>query len=369
LVIVAGAELEEEESEVEDKLVFAVEGFWAEVAWRVSLESLAICVDLGLGFGVIVAFVLVGFGGLVKSTSSESLLLEELVSEDEVSAFAGVGAAIDAAGSLEVSLVESLSDDELSEDVEAAFAVATAGLEASGSDSLSEEEVPDEVADFGSAEFAGMAKLLTFGFLAETAFSFSTESESEPEPELDEVEEVAFRFKLVAIPFLAGFCVNWGFGNLAPAGSFSSSASLSEFELDVDDEGDFDLDVLVTLLEGFGAIVASFISTSESLSILLLPLSPLLLVSFLARTAATASSLALDPAFARFFDFLDFLADLVSELSLLSLLLALLVSPICVRSWYNLYHSLKTLTRSGNPLGSLASSCIFHSSSFFLDCN
>lgn len=102
-------------------------------------------------------FIFVGFGGLEKSTSSESLLSEELVSEDEGLAFAGVGAAIGAAGSLDIFLAESLSDDEVSEDVDAAFAVATAGLEASGSDPLSEEELSGNVTDFGGAEVAGVA--------------------------------------------------------------------------------------------------------------------------------------------------------------------------------------------------------------------
>lgn len=157
LVVVAGAESEEDELEIEDKLVFAVEGFWAEAAWRVSLESLAICVAFGVGFGVIVMFILVGSGGLEKSTSSESLLSEEVVSEDEGLAFVGVGVAVGAAGFLEISLAESLSDDEVSEDVEAAFAVATAGLEASSSDLLSDEELSGKVADFEGAEFASIA--------------------------------------------------------------------------------------------------------------------------------------------------------------------------------------------------------------------
>ncbi len=50
LVVVAGTESEVEELEVEDRLVLAVEGFWAEAAWRVSLESLAICVAFGVSF-------------------------------------------------------------------------------------------------------------------------------------------------------------------------------------------------------------------------------------------------------------------------------------------------------------------------------
>ncbi len=313
--------------------------------------------------------VFVGFGGLEKSTSSESLLSEELVSDDKGSAFAGVGAAIGAAGFFESSLAESLSDDELSEDVEAAFAVAIAGLEASGSDPLSEEELSDDMADFRGAEVAGIAAPSTFAFSAGRAFAFSGESASESESEREEAEEVVFRFRGFAVPFRVGFCEILWVGNLAPVASFSSSASLSELELDVEGEDDFGLDVLVTLPEGLGAAVASFISTSESLPLLSLPLSPLLLVSFPARTPVAASSLALDRAFACFFDFFDFLADFVSELSSLPLLLALLVSSICVRSWYSLYHSLKTLTRSGNPLGNLASSCIFQSSNFFLDCN
>lgn len=311
-----------EEEEVVDRLVFAVEGVWAEAAWRVSLESLAGWVGFWVGVEVLVVVDFVGFGGLEKSISSDSLLSEELVGEDEGSAFAAFGIA----GFLVVSLMEPLSDDEVSEDVEAAFAVATAGLEASGLDTLSEEGLLGDVADFG-------------------------------ESELDEAEDLSFRFIFFGVPFTTGFWDDLWVSILAPVDSFSSSASLSELEVDVVDEGDFVLDVL----EGLGAVLSSFISTSESLSS---PLSPLLLVSFLATSAAAFSS-----AFACFLDFLDVLAALVSESSSLLLLLALLVSSICVLSLYSLCHSLKTLTRSGKPLGNFTSSCAFHSSSLFRDFN
>ena len=296
----AGREEEEDVVEVVDRDVCAVEGFWAEGAWRVSLESLAGWVGFWVGGGVLVVVGFVGFGGLEKSISSDSLLSDELVLEDEGSAFAAFGGA----GFLVVSLMESLSDDEVSERVEAALAVATAGLEALGSDTLSEEELFGDVADFG-------------------------------ESEVDEAEDLTFRFMFLAVPFTTGFWYDLWVGILAPVDSFSSSASLSELEVDVVDEGDFVLDVLEgleALLRGLGAVLSSFISTSESLSS---PLSPLLLVSFLAASAAAFSS-----AFACFLDFLDVLAALVSESSSLLLLLALLVSSICVLSLYSLCHSL-----------------------------
>lgn len=91
LFVGAAADSEEEESEVEDRLVFAVDGFWVDVAWRVSLESLGVCVTFGLEFEIFGDFV--GFGGMEKSISSDSLLSEELVPDDEDVSFAAVGTA------------------------------------------------------------------------------------------------------------------------------------------------------------------------------------------------------------------------------------------------------------------------------------
>lgn len=122
----AGAEAESED-EVEIvvvvRLVLAVEGFWVEVAWRVALESLEICGIFGVVFEVDFD-IFVGWGGLEKSISSESLL-EELVaeeSEDEEDAFAAAGAAVGCLGSE----LESLSDDEVSEDEDASFLIGVA---------------------------------------------------------------------------------------------------------------------------------------------------------------------------------------------------------------------------------------------------
>lgn len=122
----AGAEAESED-EVEIvvvvRLVLAVEGFWVEVAWRVALESLEICGIFGVVFEVDFD-IFVGWGGLEKSISSESLL-EELVaeeSEDEEDAFAAAGTAVGCLGSE----LESLSDDEVSEEEDASFLIGVA---------------------------------------------------------------------------------------------------------------------------------------------------------------------------------------------------------------------------------------------------
>lgn len=208
-------------------------------------------------------------------------------------------------------------------------------MRASAPDSLSEEEESDEVVLLGGEDVAGIALSLSFVFFAGVADpcleELDTKSESESAPELEsesaleDEEELAFRFKLLGVPFAAGCFEVDGEFELAPAGSFSSSASLSVLELDVDGEDDLVFDALVPLILELGTPIISFISTSESLSSLLLPL---LLVSFFTRTSAAAISAALDLAFAFFLDFLEFLADLVSKLSSVSLLLALLVSSI-----------------------------------------
>ena len=110
-----GAAAESEaEVEVDVRLVPAVEGFWADVAWRVSLESLGVCQDLGAGFGGNFDVIFVGSGGLEKSISLESLL-DELVSE--VSEDGDIGlASVDAFAGFVRGLSDSSSDDELSEE-------------------------------------------------------------------------------------------------------------------------------------------------------------------------------------------------------------------------------------------------------------
>jgi len=229
-------------------------------------------------------------------------------------------------------------------------------------ESLSEEEMSEDEEDS-----EGLFSAFDFNFLAGAGFSFIGELDPESESELEEELELPFRFKLFAAP-LVGLFEDEVAGSFAPVGSFSSSASLSELELDVEGDGDFRLDAFVTFAVGSGTVAASFISASESLP-LLLPLSPPLLVSFFARTSAAASSRALASALMCFLAFLDFLFALAAELSSRSLPLLLLVSSITVLSWCTFSHSLNTLTKSGNPFGSGTSSCVFHSSNFLRDCN
>lgn len=144
IVVIAfwSAVVEESEEEMEDKLVFAAEGFCTELAWRVTLESLEPWV--GLVVTTLAVLVIVGFGGLEKSMS-EDLLSDEVESDEEddedtsTLVFAVVGVALRDSSS------DSLSEDELSEE-DSDFALATAIVAADGSaaDSLSDEEVPEE---------------------------------------------------------------------------------------------------------------------------------------------------------------------------------------------------------------------------------
>lgn len=362
VAVKAGSGAAEDEELEEERLVSAVEGFWADVARRVSLLSLGVCGVIGVGFEVI----FVGFGGLEKSISSESLL-EELVSEPEEgdAAFLAAEAVAGAVGFGSDSLSSADDDDEASEDEDAACFCAAAFIEAvavfgaSAVDSLSEDEVSE---DDGEAAFDGSAVAFDFDFLEIARFLSLGESGSESEAELEEEPGLAFRFRFFTAAFTDLLCKVAGVGNLVPLGSCSSSASLSELELDVDGDG-FACGSFFALAVNLEGEVESFISTSESLP-LLLSLSPLILVLSSKGLSAAASSRALALAFDRFF---DFLAALVSELSLLSLLLV--VSSMTCLSWYTLYHSLKILTRSGKPLGSLTSSFVFHSSSFLRDCS
>ena len=135
----------EESDEVEERLVLAAEGFCAEVAWSVTLESLEIWV--GLVVTTLVVLVTVGFGGLEKSISEESLSDEVDSEADDEDAFAFV---VDFAFSVGsgASSSDSLPDDELCErDFDCAVAaavVAAAGLDGSVVDSLSDDEVSED---------------------------------------------------------------------------------------------------------------------------------------------------------------------------------------------------------------------------------
>ena len=108
---------------------------------------------------------------------------------------------------------------------------------------------------------------LDASFFTDTALTPAEDevSESESDPELEELLGLAFRLRLFADPLTVGFCEAAGIGSPAPALSFSSSASLSEPELDVERDDDFNFDVLLDVLLGFRTGVASFISTLESL--------------------------------------------------------------------------------------------------------
>ena len=309
------AESEDELVEEIEKLVLDVEGFWVEVAWRVSLESLGGL--LGLlevlrdDDDFIVGFF--DFGGLEKSTSEESLS-EELLPEDDES----VGAA------LALSLADSLSDDKASEeDSDAAFFISrTASPGSSLDEDVSEED--DVADDLGGAVSATIfAEALPFAF----CIFLKEASDSDSDSELEVSLESAFRFVFETRPSPMVFFERADLGNFASTGSSSSSASLSELELEVDDDDTLAVASFASFLVFFGTTNASFISTSESLASLLVSLSPLLLVSSFAVFEAVPTSRAAMAALPGSFPFFDSLASLVPELSSESLLL---VSSICV---------------------------------------
>ena len=146
-------------------------------------------------------------------------------------------------------------------------------------------------------------------------------SEADPESEPEELLGLAFRLRPFTRPFTVGLWEASDLGGCARALSFSSSASLSEFELDKDFDDKLFFNGLLDFLLDFCAGVPSFISTSESIFSSLLSL-PLLLVLSFAMTLAAAALLALASAFSfAFVAFLDFLTAFVSSLASLSLLL------------------------------------------------
>ena len=280
----------------------------------------------------LVIFVTVGFGGLEKSTSEESLS-DEVDSEDDDEDASAFVVAVLTSVDLGALSADSLSDDEVSvevfDSVLATTVVAAAGLETA--DSLSDDEASEEDEELTDGlEIepliwdCEMTGLDTF-FFTGTAFALAEEEvlESDSDSELEELLGLAFRFNPFTNPFTVGFLEAAGIGSAVPAFSSSSSASLSELEPDGESDNDLILDDLVVLSVGTCTRVASFISTSESISSSLFSL-PLLLVMSFAITLAAASSRALASAFNSFFAFfafLDFLAALVSSLSSVSLLL------------------------------------------------
>ena len=260
--------------------------------------------------------------------------------------------------SLSVEVVSEVEEDV----VDATFlSMATAaGLGAVGSESLSDD---DEVSEEEETTFLGVIVFtgtaadfgdLTVGLLLECEFGegeaclgvgsdfnflagagFSSLEESESESELEEELELAFRFKLL---------VAAGTDDFALVGSCSSSASLSELELEVD-ERDFACDHFVALILDFIGVTISFISTSESLPLLLCPLFTItFLVAFILASLLTFPCLC---GFSNCPGFMWFESPSSPPMSLL------LVSSSSALSSYPLCHSLKSLTRLGNPLGSL----------------
>ena len=153
-------------------------------------------------------------------------------------------------------------------------------------------------------------------------------SDSDSDVELEVLPEPAVRLMLFINPLTFGFCEAACIGSCAPALSFSSSASLSELDFDVDDDDGLIFDRFLVFLLGFCSGVVSFISTSDSISSWLLSL-PLLPVMSFAMTVAAVAPLAFASAFTFFETLIFFLGVLTTfALSLLSLLL-LLVSSAC----------------------------------------
>ena len=271
---------------------------------------------------ILVVLETVGFGGLEKSISEDSLSdeVDSEVDEDDEDAFSLLVVVAVSVG-LEASSSDSLPDDELSEEgldraVAGVFPVTLglAGSENAAAISLSDEEVSEEEELTDSLVtmtlLCGCEMALTIGLDASSTDTASTpagdeasESDSDFETELEEPLVLAFRLSFFTKPLTVGFCEAAGIGVWAPALSFSSSASLSALELDVDLEDDLAFDAFFDFLIDFCAEVASFLSPSESASSPLLSL-PLLLVISFAMTLATAASLALASAFA--FAFLAF---------------------------------------------------------------
>lgn len=270
----------------------------------------------------LVIFVTVGFGGLEKSTPEESLS-DEVDSEDDDEDASAFVVAVLTSVDLGALSADSLSDDEVSEEVFdsvlATTVVAAAGLDRA--DSLSDEEASEEDEDLTDGleieplTWGCEMTRLDTSFFTGTAFALAEVLESDSDSELEELLGLAFRFNWFTNPLTVGFLEAAGIGSAVPAFSSSSSASLSELEPDVESDNDLILDDFVVLSVGACAGIASFISTSESISSSLFSL-PLLLVISFAITLASAFT-----SFFAFFAFLDFLAALVLSLSSVSLLL------------------------------------------------
>ena len=210
-----GAE-SDEEVEVEERLVSAVETFWAGVAWRVTLESLDVGVTFGAGLedGVVVVFV--GLGGFEKSISSESLLDELVLDDEELSLAATAGTPPGAS--------ESLPDDEVPEDEDVSSFPADAFFSAGADFGVLRTKALSEDEEFEDEEVSLLfAVAFTLSFLAGAGLSVFAEDLAS-----------AFRFSDFVLSLIAE-----ALGSRAPLDSFSSSASLSDLELDVEGDDEF----------------------------------------------------------------------------------------------------------------------------------
>ena len=271
----------------EDVLVFDVEGFFDEAPSSVALES----VDLDESEALIEGtWSFLGFEvleSLVAGAASESLL-EEVSSEEEAGKGFLAGHSSD----------ELLSDVEVSDDEDELGAAFLAGLIGLGFEAVT----VGFVVEVGSLLEAAFFTDLTFDFFA-GGTSLSGEDELESDSELEDWLEPALRLSLLMRPLTVGFEV----GTLAPAASFSSSASLSELEVEDDPEdeaafagffsafeavtiflssaspSELELDedsevpgVFADFLVTFGPVESFMLSKADSLSSLLVSLLPLL---------------------------------------------------------------------------------------------
>ena len=206
---------EVEESEEEERLVA---GFWAEDAWRVTLESLKAW--MGVLVSALIVLITVGFGGLEKSISEDSLS-EEVVSEadDDEDAFAFVVMVVVRVGlgaSSSDSLLDSLSEGVDSESAFGAIIEAAADLDGPGVDSGSDEEVSEEDEESLDCLETGTllcgreeARSIELGvsFFTVAAFTAGEEEvvESDSDSELEELLGSAFRLRPFNNSLTVGF--------------------------------------------------------------------------------------------------------------------------------------------------------------------
>lgn len=309
---------EEEESEDDDEderaapagvasdAAVAGAGMGVGVGTRVTLES-----EDGLEFSGSDLFFNVG---TAKSLSSEEEAEEDSESEDTADLLGGRGVSLDPVTVGLVSCSDSLLEESEAEEL-----------------SASDEDFPS-VCGFGlDCLDTGLGDSVAAVGLVSAFFIFLVAGSSPPlgDAELEDADGELFRFIVLASPLTVGFLD----AAPSPAVSFSSSASLSELE--VDDEVDFGAVETFDLRDGFPGVEASFIFTSESLSPPLFSLLSSVFSSLLPLLLIRSASLAM--ALLAFRSLLAFLYFRVSTLSSASLLL---VSSIFLFSSYTLSQSL-----------------------------